>query len=140
MNIADELSKLAHLREAGILTEAEFQIQKSRLLGSADQQLDANRRSQVLDDALLPVLGAPGVRVLQKNPVDGTATIQTLYAKTVNHMLHLVLSVLTGGLWILVWIVAILGAKKGVVVTERISVTADGQTKRDVISSSNYAA
>jgi putative oligomerization/nucleic acid binding protein len=32
--VADELRKLAELRDAGVLTEAEFAAQKARLLGS----------------------------------------------------------------------------------------------------------
>jgi hypothetical protein len=33
LNIADELEKLAKLKESGILTDEEFQIQKKKLLG-----------------------------------------------------------------------------------------------------------
>lgn len=32
-NVADELVKLASLRDSGVLTDAEFEIQKARLLG-----------------------------------------------------------------------------------------------------------
>jgi len=33
-SLADELRKLSELRDAGVLTDAEFRVQKSRLLGS----------------------------------------------------------------------------------------------------------
>ena len=34
-DVADELGKLADLRDRGVLTEAEFQQQKAKLLGNA---------------------------------------------------------------------------------------------------------
>jgi hypothetical protein len=33
-SVADELTKLAELRDAGVLTSEEFDVQKARLLGS----------------------------------------------------------------------------------------------------------
>lgn len=38
MSVADEILKLARLRDQGLLTEQEFQIQKSRLLGTGFQR------------------------------------------------------------------------------------------------------
>jgi hypothetical protein len=32
-SVADELAKLAHLRDAGVLTDQEFAAQKAKLLG-----------------------------------------------------------------------------------------------------------
>lgn len=138
MSIADELLKLSQLKDAGVLTESEFQTQKTRLLGSMVQAQNSGERARALDDALAPLLGTPGVKVVHKNPSAGTATIQTLYARPVNHVLHFILSLFTGGLWIIVWIIAALEARKGTAVTERLSVTDDGTLTREVLSSSTY--
>ena len=138
MNIADELTKLAALRDSNILSESEFQLQKTRLLQGVSQPAGESRRAEGLDAALMPILGSPGVRLLQKDPAKGTATIQTLYVKPVNHVVHLLLSVLTGGIWIVVWIFLAIDSKKGTAVTERITAADDGRIQRDVIGSGKY--
>lgn len=140
MNIADELTKLASLRNANILTDAEFQAQKTRLLQGASHSVGESQRADGLEAALLPILGMPGVRLLQKDPTKGTATIQTLYVKPVNHVLHLLLSIFTGGLWIIVWILLVMDSKKGTAVTERITAAGDGRIQREVIGSGKYTA
>jgi phage shock protein PspC (stress-responsive transcriptional regulator) len=40
MNISDELARLAELHQAGILTDAEFQQAKARILGGTPVSLD----------------------------------------------------------------------------------------------------
>ena len=40
-NAADQLSKLADLKSQGVITDAEFEAQKSKILGSAERNAAA---------------------------------------------------------------------------------------------------
>jgi hypothetical protein len=51
-------------------------------------------------------------------------TAVIVYGKPVNHILHLVLSLLTGGIWLIVWLILILTNRKRRVV---LSVDESGQ-------------
>lgn len=57
MSVADELQKLAALRDSGVLTEAEFQQQKARVMSdesTPDEQVD---RTPKKGGSYFPVMG-----------------------------------------------------------------------------------
>jgi hypothetical protein len=68
--------------------------------------IEADRRV-ALDRALAPYLA--GGATLESST--GTTAV-VLVGKPVNHLLHLILSVLTAGLWLIVWVVLILSNKR----------------------------
>lgn len=56
MSVADELQKLVALRDAGALTEAEFQQQKARVMAS-DAGAGAPESKQKKGGSYFPVMG-----------------------------------------------------------------------------------
>jgi hypothetical protein len=73
----------------------------------------ADERKAILDRTLA-ARGAEGWRI--ENRSDFQATVAT--GKRVNHILHLILTILTAGLWAIVWIIlAITGGIKRQIVT-----------------------
>lgn len=79
-----------------------------------------------LDRAVAQELAAGGELQSQA----GTNAV-ILRGKKVNHILHLILSLLTAGLWLIVWLLLIFTNKRQRIV---LTATEDGQVQRTVVA------
>lgn len=83
--------------------------------------LPAEQRTRILQDAILYHLG-PGGRVVAQTPTTAVLVI----GKPVNHVLHLLLTVVLCGLWLPVWVIAMVsGGEK----RREVSVDEFGQVR-----------
>ena len=72
---------------------------------------DGASTPQIADNARIALLDAEVAEWIREGwRVESRSDFQSVMVsgKPVNHLLHLVLSILTGGLWLLVWIVLVL--------------------------------
>lgn len=73
-------------------------------------QLTADARQSILDRRLLAAV-REGAEITSRS--DFSAVLR--YGQPVNHVLHLILSVLTFGIWLFIWLLLVLGNRRRVV-------------------------
>lgn len=97
----DHLERLVRLRDQGVLTEEDFEKQRAMVVHRGPEvrsRQSPEERRQILADAIAARL-AQGRRV--ESQTDYHATL--VWGHRRNDVLHLLLTVFTLGLWVLVW-------------------------------------
>ena len=94
---------------------------------------DGTNEVQIADSARITLLDAEVAEWIREGwRVESRSDFQAVMAagKPVNHLLHLILSLITGGLWLVVWLAMTLTGGED---RELVQVDADGEIKSEEV-------